>query len=386
MTAIKNTKKTKSSVSKKPLNIFSKAAIKGCDWFVNSQTIQCRPKWDANHGRVPYNIHMPTKSVVQGLNWSMARATYCLVTAYERTGEQKYLDCAEGAIGYAKTLQVMDSKDPNFGAFHEETPQSPFCYPRDGIETAGGFLALYSVTGEKELLRRGELYLDWYLKNAYIKAGKWGKWAIPEIRFDGQKPHMTAFGAYQSGAGYILSYAYQLTGKAKYKTACINYADSALKMYYNGEISPWIEGGNQIFNDDGMGVSILCAYQLTKNPKYLESCQNVCSYFAYHGYTGSGHAGLSCIVNLMIETDHVGGTSYYSKAIKLLLKDVLAKQVNHSNKLFNGGFAGEDEVPAWYAKNSKSEQFIVTRVTAYSVLSLFKAEGLAWGKGYSTRL
>lgn len=380
------TKKKKNTFSKKPLNAYAKSAVKGCDWFVNSQTVQCRPKWDANHGRVPYNIHIPTASVTQGLNWSMARATYCLVTAYQRTGDPKYLKCAERAMGYAKTLQVMDSKDPNYGAFHEETPHSPFCYPRDGIETAGGFLSLYSVTGEKELLRRAELYLDWYLRKAFVKAGKWGRWAIPEIRFDGIKPQMKNFGAYQSGAGYILNYAYQLTGKSKYKKACISYADSALKIYDSKGIGPWLEGNHQIHNDDGMGITILCAYQLTGNKKYLKACQDVCDYFASNDCSKGGHAGLCCIANLMIETEKAGGTKRYQNSIKRLLKEVMKKQIKHKNTLFNGGFSGEDEVPDWYVKGSKSTEYVVTRTTAYAVLALFKAEGKSWGKGYSTKV
>lgn len=380
------TKKIKSALSKKPLNAYAKAAIKGCDWFVNSQTVQCRPYWDANHGRVPYNIHVPTGNVVQGLNWSMARATYCLLTAYARTADQKYLDCAQRAIDYTKTLQVMDHKDPNYGAFHEETPLSPYCYPRDAIETSGGMLALYSVTGEKDLLRRAELYLAWYLKKAFVKAGKWGRWAIPEVRFDGKEPGLTKFGAYQSGAGYILNYAYQLTGKSIYKNACLSYADSALKVYDSNGVGPWLEGDRQIYNDDGMGISILCAYKITGDKKYLKACQNVCDYFAVNDCTKGGHAGLCCIANFMVETDKAGGTNRYPKAIKSILKKVMATQVKHANKLFNGGFCGEDEPTIWYVKNSKSKEYVVTRNTAYSVLALFKAEGLAWGKGYSTAL
>lgn len=391
------TLKTSKRVKKmKPLNKYGKAAVSACDWFVNSQTNQCRPKWDANHGRVPYNIHMPTKSVVQGLNWSMARATYCLVTAFERTGKQDYLDAAKKAIEYAKTLQVMDSKDPNFGAFHEETQQSPFCYPRDGIETAGGFLALYAITGEKELLRRAELYLDWYFKKAYVKAGVWGYWTVPEIRFDNQKPNLTSFGAYQSGAGYILNYAYQLTGKAKYKKYCVEYAENTLKMYYSGQISPWVDKFKKVslqdgakhmgLNDDGQGISILAAYQLTKNPKYLKACQDVCDYYAQNEFSRKSHAGLCCVVNFMIETDFAGGTQRYAKAVQKLIKEVLAKQVKNKDKLIDGGFSGEDEVPDWYKVGAKSEEFVVTRTTAYATLALFKLEGVSWGKGYSTVL
>lgn len=256
---------------KEKQSLIVKAALRGCDWFVNTQTNQVKPKWDANHGRVPYNIHIPTKEIVQGLNWSMARATYCLSTAYLRTQNSTYLEVARKAMNYAKTLQILDQKNPNYGAFHEETPHSPFCYPRDGIETAGGFLVLYSITKEKDLLRRAQIYLDWYFKKAYVKAGKWGYWAKPEIRFDENAPSLTAFGAYQSGAGYILNYAYQLTKNSNYKKYCIEYAKNTLNVYYSGNIGPWLsepQGENQKeakhlnVNDDGQGISILAAYQL----------------------------------------------------------------------------------------------------------------------------
>ncbi|MBL8027097.1 MAG: hypothetical protein JNL74_11835, partial [Fibrobacteres bacterium] len=110
---------------------YKKAALKAADWFVNNQIVEKKPNWDANNGRFPYHIHLPSGYVTMGLNWTMGRAVMVLLSAFKATKNKRYLESAARAIAYNKTLQVMDSRDPNFGAIHEETPQSPYCYPRD---------------------------------------------------------------------------------------------------------------------------------------------------------------------------------------------------------------------------------------------------------------
>ena len=87
-----------------------------------------------------------------------------------------------------------------------------------------------------------------------------------------------------------------------------------------------------------------------------------------------------------METDKAGGSKRYHKSVQNLMKEILAKQVKNKDKLIDGGFSGEDEVPDWYKVGAKSEEFVVTRTTAYATLALFKLEGVIWGKGYSTQL
>jgi len=353
---------------------YIRAALKAANWFVQNQIIEKKPNWDANHGRFPYHVHLPSGYSTMGLNWTMARAVMVLLSAYNATKKKVYFESAAHAIAYNKTLQILDARDPNFGAIHEETPQSPFCYPRDAIETIQGFLMFYRVTDDKDLLYRADIYLKWYLKKALLKHPEIGKWTIPEVRFDGGKPMLTAAGAYQGGGGKVFYNAYLLMGKPEYKKACITLADGYVDYWLvkREEGAAWHMGAN----DDGAAMSLLSAYKLTGNRKYLDSVKKMMDRYVEFGRNDTNRAGLPCTINTMIELTKLTGDKSYNKLIQELLAKLLKRQSSC------GGFRGEDEPVEWHVKGADPDDFVVTRVTAYAGLALFKAAGLR-GYGYT---
>ncbi len=133
-----------------------------------------RPYWDANHGRFPYNKHLPTGRVVWGLNWSCARGIMTLIAADRLSPADRYMETARTAAEYIEILQVLDRRFPeNFGAIREEVPQSRRYNIRDQAEAASALLYLGAYLGEEQLVERARIWADWYLKYAVDPKTGW---------------------------------------------------------------------------------------------------------------------------------------------------------------------------------------------------------------------
>ncbi|MCK5849926.1 MAG: AGE family epimerase/isomerase [Kiritimatiellae bacterium] len=387
------------ATKRKPLTDWSKAALRGCDWFVNSQIIQHPRNWDANNGRFMYNVHIPSRTSAMGIGWTQARAVMCLLAAYERTGDTQYLETAERGITYAKLLQNMDRRfSISYGAFHEETPQSAFSFPRDAIEVADALLLWHAVTGDKDALYRAELFFKWFTKIAVKTYPRFGYWVKGEVRFDRDKTKNRFSGpiSCEMGCGTILAHAYYLTGKKQYKTMALKIADSMIENYLpanstgplmekaTGRLTHHTGVDGVIYNDDGGGISLLSAYKLSGEQKYMDAAIRIAEYFKSYNNPYPTFCSPGAVANFLLELDHsTGKRTYHRKALELA-RQTIKMQVNSGPKIIKGGFRGEDEGGGRYYKGAKNRDFVTTRVTAYSVLTLFKAEGVIWPRGYST--
>ena len=83
-------------------------ALAAADWFVNTQVLMTKPHWDANHGRLVYTYHLPTRNRVLGLSWTQGRGIITLLAAWEASGRGEYLRAAVQAADYVKHLQILD--------------------------------------------------------------------------------------------------------------------------------------------------------------------------------------------------------------------------------------------------------------------------------------
>ncbi|MCX7590073.1 MAG: hypothetical protein N2255_00435, partial [Kiritimatiellae bacterium] len=247
---------------------WGRAALKGCDWFCNSQVVQKEPNWDANNGRFLYNYYLPKRLATWGIGWTQARATMCLLTAWERTRDPKYLEVARRGITYAKLLQNMDRRFPvTYGAFHEETPQSNFSYPRDAIEIADALLQWHEVTGDEDALYRAELFFRWFEREALMVYDNFGWWVARKVSFDGTPEDPGGMpAACEAGCGTVLAHAYWVTGREKYRRLAIRIADQICRHYCPNGVGPLripaafrdrarhhSAGDGTIYNDDGAG-------------------------------------------------------------------------------------------------------------------------------------
>jgi hypothetical protein len=376
---------------------WGKAALAGCRWFVRTQTRSVPPDDDANRGRYIYNVYLPGLKATHGLVWTQARAVMCLLTAWERTGKPEYLQSAEEGIFSIKILQGMDRrKHLTFGAFYEETLHSTFSYPRDACEGAEALLHWHRATGDADSLYRAELFFKWIEREAIRVYPEFGWWIAGRVNFTGQPAPDTHPLSCESGCGTIFAHAYDITGNRKYRNWSVKTADQILKRYCPADTGPMKDNTSgkkkkdhhsdavgTIFNDDGAGVSLLNAYRLTRGQEYLEAAIRVADYFTAHWQKNPLFSGLGSIANFLLETDAIRKQDGYRVAAEDIGRRILKLQMSSAHPM-RGGFRGEDEDVSSYHGGSKTD-YITTRVTAYSALTLFKLEGLVWPYGYSAR-
>ena len=375
-------------------------ALLGADWFIHTQTVSRKPAWDANHGRVPYNVHLPSGTVVGGLSWSQGRAIMCLLGAWELSGgKPAYLEAAVRCGTYlCQALQVMDARDPrSFGAFREEVPASRFCYPRDAIEAAFGLLLLHVATGEKDYLERCTIFADWYLTQAVDASANWPRGTV-DFDDPSRDPHALRF--FQAGGAPFFWHLYTITGTKRYVTSGVRMmADGLLERFIDpvsGAIrSPAADAHHATkqgevpvaINDDGASIALSCAYRAlgpARGTKYLEaarrygqwlmtSCPRPIPLWAAPGLH------VVALTEIAALTGDAACTAFASQ----LMAEHVRNQVMAPDRLDrHGAFRGEDEPADWYFKGGKGKDFLTTRSTAYGTLGLLRLAGIV-GPAYS---
>ena len=104
--------------------------------------------------------------------WAIAFAAMGMFSAAKVFDDQRYLYAAQKMGVYLKSLQIFDPFIPEHrGALREHTPQSTWCYVRDGLSGAWGFVDFYRVTGEEEYLERAVLWAEWYMRKGQDENG-----------------------------------------------------------------------------------------------------------------------------------------------------------------------------------------------------------------------
>jgi hypothetical protein len=371
----------------------ARRALLAADWFVRTQVVHRWPAWNANNGRFIYNHHIPSGRTMLTLEWNTGRAVMCCLAAYERTKERKYLDAAVRGGEYLKSLQVLDARDDDLGAFREETPQSDFCAPRDGVEAASAFMLLYRVTKAAEYLRRAELYARWHVK---VGMNGGAEWPAGYVYFDGRRVVMgrRGFGP-GAGAGHFFSYLHRVTGKRRPLDVLRFLADGVIRRFQRADGALMVgfkdklhggEGRNAgvAFNDDGVGVTLLCAHRLTGKRKYLDAAVRAGEWLLSFRDEWPGFAALPSAMLFLADLARATGSDRYLKYVLPRLEKVLDLQVTRrDNPTICGAFRGEDEDPAEFVPGGRGRDYVETRVTAYATLALFKLEGKVFGPYYS---
>ena len=376
-------------------------ALKAADWYVGTQVLMKMPYWDANHGRLVYTYHIPTRKVVLGLSWTQGRGIITLLQAYEATQKPAYLRAAVQAAEYIKHLQILDPRSPRrFGAIREECPASWYVYPRDALEAGLGLLYLWRITRDDEYLYRARLFADWFIRIAMQPDG-WAPAGVMLYQGD-DHPNANRRSYCLGGGAYFFANLFKATGDSVYMDRAFRPLVAHLLEQYvrdDGVISarPRAErearadpGSGRYdgvaVNDDCCGIALLVAYHelgeevcLARSLAYgdwmLEEPGPVPHYAA---------TGLQALT--LLELSAVSDESKYGDfARDKLVPELIPRQVLGSDDpAIEGAFRGEDEPTHSYAPpGAQPEEFVNTRCTAYAANALFKLDGTIFGPYYS---
>ena len=370
------------------------------DWAVRNQVRHCWPKWNANTGRFPYHVYLPTNDTFLSTSWNTARTCQGLFSAWQVLGNKEYLDAAELGLEYVKSLQVFTPENPEaHGAFIEETPLGDHVAQRDGVECAQAFLAQYMATGNKTALLRTRAFLDWQMKE--FKSDKWPggllMLADPLNRAGGDDAMIFIFAA---GAIPLCQYV-ALTGERKeYVTKCaapmidyvleeIQKSDGSYRWAkpHRDHHAP-LPNDPTVYNDDGIGIATLCAWKATKQKKYLDSVVAYADWWRDRDPEKLPHtfAMLTCMSIFMCDMARATGDQRYLDFIGKVEDRLFGLQILRDERyLVSGGFRGEDMAHV-YRPGSNAFDWISLRSCSYGLMAMAKlaaANAKQWGPSYS---
>ena len=247
------------------------SAMLAGNWLVNNQnkeTMGGSHPVNADYGRWIYEYIISRDFWRGSVCWTTSTGIMDLAMLYERTGEERYKEALERAALYLKSLQVLDCRNKrNYGAVRETNQLDNYIFPRDGMTSVGGFLALYRFTGDGEYLERAKLYGDWYLNYAINPETGWTYWSFP-FDTDQLGDNNKQMGYFQAGGGVFLYQLYKVTGDRKYLEKGLKHLCDKFLEYYTDEKGNWKLDQN---NDDFGTIALLCAYRELGDKKYWDA-------------------------------------------------------------------------------------------------------------------
>lgn len=227
------------ALSPERLEIVREAAKRGLDFLVRHQVADTN---SADHGRFPSLYDAETGKVVAlTTNWTTGVAIKVMLTAYQVFGDEAYLEAARKAVSYLRSMQEFLPTNPRLvGAFHENTPQTPWFHPRDALTAAWGVLEWGVVNNDADARFRARAYADWFINHG-MDAG-YPRWTAS---FDGLDAAPRWYGSFHSGSAFFLARMYSTTGDGAYLVA----ARQILDLYNRLLLTP--EGKIHVVADIG---------------------------------------------------------------------------------------------------------------------------------------
>ncbi|MFC1451735.1 hypothetical protein ACFLSJ_00135 [Verrucomicrobiota bacterium] len=379
-------KSAKAWTGEKGLNIAAKLRAvcrrrlaAACDWAANNQVRHAWPRWDANAGRFPYHVHMPSNDVFLSTVWNTARLAQGLLAAGRALGDARHMDTAGRAVEYVKSLQVFAPERPDVrGAFFEETPQGFSVGVRDGVEGAQAFMVHYFATRDKTSLLRAGAYLDWL---------------AARVAREGAEDVISGWCGY--AAPIPLAQYAAATGKKKYiaRTA-VPVAEAIIRMMGpDGALTSPAKsehhaplGNGVIYNDDGLGVALLCTWKATGKRKYLDAASALGEWWLRQESLPDVFSMVPAAMLFLADMARATGDARYTRYLASLCERLFDMQaLNDERALVQGGFIGEDRAPC-FRVGSKPEEFISIRTTSYALIAMAKLAARGdkeWSPAYS---
>jgi hypothetical protein len=318
-------------------------------------------------------------------NWNYAFSIMGLLGAYKAFEEPFYEQAALRLGGYLKTLQIFDPfHEEHYGAIREFSPQTPWCYTRDALSAAWGFLELYRHNGEEEYLQRARIWAKWFFRKGLDEEG----YPFFGVQFDPDFPHRKPHirndmqGSFQGGC---LNFLYQLakeTGEKEWiGNRFLGIADHFvryiqqpsgffLSVSRDTKKPPEQDEYHALHraNDDLGTLGLLCAYRVTGNKAYLVAIKKFLNaVFASQLHDGNFEksiAPIPVVLNVLSEADGlVEVSSMRPESVKLALKVLYSRQCDGAvNPKMRGGLIESIDNP----------EYVTVRSSCYALIYLLK--------------
>lgn len=360
------------------------AAIKTADWLCNVQY----PFRENNPsaGLYPWYINADGHEY-PAYQWNVAFAIMGLLGVAEHFKNPRYEHAALRMGKYLKTLQIFDPfNQEHYGAIRECTPMTSWCFTRDALSAAWGFLALYEYTRDAEYLQRAILWAEWFFLKGLDSEG----WPIWGIQFEPyldemQGPQMLndIQGCFQGGSLNFLYHLARVTGNnqwtGKHFTAMADILVNHIQQPSGHFVSidrktkkvpssdP--QSGLHRTNDDLNSLGLLCAYKITGNSAYLNSIEKYLNaVFAGQledgAFDSTSIASIPVILNIFYEAGDLVNISFkYENTIEKALDKLISRQ--SSGRIIPRMAGGFEEFT--------NDQAVCARSSCYSLIYLTKA-------------
>ena len=151
------------------------SAREAAEYIYRSQNCQGQA-----YGYLPSGMESERYIEYKPAQWTMAFGAMALSAASSAFQEERFKKASLIAAEYIKSLQVFSPfLKEDYGAFNECGPHTNWCYTRDSVSAAWGFLVLYKATHNEEYLERARLFAEWFAPRTLDRDG----WPVSRVFF-----------------------------------------------------------------------------------------------------------------------------------------------------------------------------------------------------------
>ena len=340
------------------------------DWY-------CRNT--ADDGSTPFMIYTEDKRIEPAYEWSSAFAFMGMISAYKVFGNSIYLQTAEKMLNYLKSLQIMDKASPHYGAFRERTPETNWCYVRDGLSAAWAMIEASDVFGNRAYLDRAILWAEWFMRHGMDETG-WPLWGIffdPDKVNEDVQMCNDVHGCFHGGSLNFFYRLFRASGDrrwvggffehmADYFVESIQQKDGFFRSVEKSTGKPPSadpQNGLHRANDDLGTLGLLCASRIYSKPSYSGAITKfldaVFSRQRADGSFESSCASVPVVLNIAAES----GYQIPDQAAERAWDFLLSRQFPEGDPMFAGGL------------NESEQGYLCIRSMSYALIVILKIFG-----------